>query len=133
MKNIILPILFLGALFSTSAGLKVIVKNIQVGRGSIRVGIYNSKETFFKKPFASGTAKPCSTTVELSFAIPDGEYAVAGYQDLNDNGELDRGLFNLPKEPYGLSNNFRPTWSAPSYDDCKFKVTQETSLTIILK
>jgi uncharacterized protein (DUF2141 family) len=133
MKNIILPILFLGALFSTSADLKVIVKNIQVGKGSIVVDIYNSKETFFIKPFASGTAKPCSASVELFFTIPDGEYAVAGYQDLNDNGRLDKGLFNIPREPYGLSNNFRPKWAAPKYDDCKLKVTAQTILTIILK
>jgi uncharacterized protein (DUF2141 family) len=133
MKHIIFPILFLGALFSSSAGLNVIVKNIQVGKGSIVVDIYNSKETFFKKAFASKTVKPCSTTVELSFDIPEGTYAVAGYQDLNDNGILDKGLFNIPKEPYGLSNNFRPKWSTPKYDDCKIKVTQQTILTIILK
>jgi uncharacterized protein (DUF2141 family) len=133
MKNIILLLLFLGVLFSTTAGQKVIVKNVQVGKGGIVIDIYNSAETFFKTPFISGTAKPCSTTVELSFDLPDGEYAVAGYQDVNDNGILDKGLFNIPKEPYGLSNNFRPKWSAPKYDDCKFKVTRQTILTIILK
>jgi len=126
-------LLFLGALFSTSAGLKVIVTNVQVNKGSIVVDIYNSKEIFFKKPVVSETVKPCSTTVELSFVIPEGEYAVAGYQDLNDNGILDKGLFNIPSEPYGLSNNFRPKWTAPKYDDCKFKVTQQTILTIVLK
>jgi hypothetical protein len=67
MKNIILLLLFLGVLFSTTAGQKVIVKNVQVGKGGIVIDIYNSAETFFKTPFISGTAKPCSTTVELSF------------------------------------------------------------------
>jgi uncharacterized protein (DUF2141 family) len=133
MKNIVLTILILGTLFSTPAALKVIVKNIQVGRGMIVVDIYNSKESFFKDPFASATVKPCSTTVEISFNIPEGEYAVAGYQDLNDNGILDKGLFNIPREPYGLSNNFRPKWSAPKYDDCKLKVTQQTISAITLR
>jgi uncharacterized protein (DUF2141 family) len=133
MKNIILAILFAGALCSTSAGLKVIVKNVQVGKGTVFIDLFNSKEMFFIKPFASGTAKPCSTTVELSFAIPDGEYAVACYQDLNGNGILDKGLFDIPTEPYGLSNNFRPTWAAPKYDDCTFKVSGQTILAIVLK
>lgn len=71
--------------------------------------------------------------MEIPIPILQGEYAIAVYQDMNNNGVLDKGLFNIPKEPYGLSANFRPKWSAPNFDDCKIEVTQETVAKISLK
>jgi uncharacterized protein (DUF2141 family) len=71
--------------------------------------------------------------LKFSFDLSEGECAVAVYQDLNENNVLDKGWFSIPKEPYGLSNNFRPTFSAPTFDDCKFKLTGQTIITITLK
>lgn len=36
--------------------------------------------------------------------VSPGFWAVAAYQDLNGNGQLDRTQLGLPLEPYGLSN-----------------------------
>lgn len=36
--------------------------------------------------------------------VPPGTYAVAAFQDVNRNGELDRTGLGLPLEPYGFSN-----------------------------
>ena len=133
MIKLILSLFFFGAFFSNSAKLEVTVKDIQVGKGNIVVEIYDNKENFFKKPFDTKTVKASDQTLDFSFDIPDGVYVVAVYQDINENKELDKGWFNIPKEPYGLSNNYRPRFSAPTFDDCKFKVTKQTNITIILK
>ena len=133
MTKIFLTLLFIGTIISNPAKLNVVVKNIQVGKGNIVVEVYNNKETFFKKPFTSKTVKANNQSLEFSFDLSGGEYAVAVYQDINENKLLDKGWFNIPKEPYGLSNNFRPRFSAPIFDDCKFKLTQQALITITLK
>lgn len=104
-----------------------------MGKGNVVVEVYDSNKSFFKAPVASKTIKADKQSVEVSFDLAEGEYAVAVYQDLNENKVLDKGWFSIPKEPYGLSNNFRPRFSAPTYDDCKFKAVGKTAITVLLK
>jgi uncharacterized protein (DUF2141 family) len=47
---------------------------------------------------------------------------------------LDTGLFGIPKEPYGFSNNARNPFGPPQFDDVKFMVSGEAlTLTITVK
>lgn len=55
------------------------------------------------------------STVKFQFSsIPPGRYAVLSYQDLNNDGSLDRSKLGLPLEPFALSNDAgrrgRPTF-----------------------
>jgi uncharacterized protein (DUF2141 family) len=52
--------------------------------------------------------------------IPANEYAIAIFQDLNGNGKIDTNLIGYPTEPFAFSNNFKPRFSAPKFNDCKF-------------
>lgn len=113
--------------------MKVIVQNVQVGKGSIVVSLYNEEKDFPNKPMALQTLKATNSIMQFSFAVPPGDYAIAAYQDLNENNKLDAGIFHIPKEPYGFSNHFRPAFSAPQFKDCKIKVSGESSFTIDLK
>jgi uncharacterized protein (DUF2141 family) len=133
MTHIVLSLLFLGTLFSNPAKLKVVVKDIQTGKGTIVVEIYDNDKDFFKKPVTTMTAKATSQSLDFSFDLQEGIYAIAVYQDINENKVLDKGWFNIPKEPYGLSNNYRPKFSKPTFDDCKFKVDQQTTVMITIK
>lgn len=133
MSKIFFCIFFLEALFSSPEKLEVIVNNIQVGKGTVVVEIYDNDQNFFKLPITTKTVNATNQSLDFSFDIPEGMYAVAVYQDINENKKLDKGWFSIPKEPYGLSNNYRPHFSAPTFNDCKFKMTQQTSITILLK
>ncbi len=127
-------ILFLVDLYSpNSIRLNVTVKNIQVGKGSIVISIYDKDSDFFKKAISSRIIKANNETLNFDFDVREGTYAIAVYQDLNGNKVLDRGWFSVPKEPYGLSNNFRPTFSAPKFKDCSLKIDKNTTVTITLK
>ncbi len=55
-------------------------------------------------------------------ALPYGNYAVTAYHDANDNGELDLGLFRMPKERLGFSNGVHPKFKAPAYTEAAFAV-----------
>ncbi|MFN7707663.1 MAG: DUF2141 domain-containing protein [Sphingobacteriia bacterium] len=100
--------------------------------------------TLFSKPQgwpdeakqAYRTAKvPCGGQQTLHhFAnLPAGSYALAAFQDLNGNGELDTNLFGVPTEPYGFSNNARGTLSAPNFGECEIKLRNQQKITITLK
>jgi uncharacterized protein (DUF2141 family) len=61
---------------------------------------------------------------ELTAEVKDlefGEYALAIYQDVNDNGKIDKNLIGIPTEPYAFSNNYKPTVKAPAFSDCRFR------------
>ncbi len=113
--------------------LHLLVTNIQRGKGSISVAVFQDQEHFFKVPLVSKTVRATADSLSFSVPLAPGTYAVAVYQDLNDNGKLDRGWFGIPTEPYGLSLNYRPTFSKPTFDDCKFAFSKPLWMTIYLK
>jgi uncharacterized protein (DUF2141 family) len=66
--------------------------------------------------------------------LPYGEYAISVYQDRNGNGKLDTGLFGIPKEPFGFSNDPKLSFGPPKYEDSAFTLeTPEHSIQIPVK
>ncbi|MFV2090161.1 MAG: DUF2141 domain-containing protein [Pseudomonadales bacterium] len=63
--------------------------------------------------------------------LPFGEYAVSAYHDRNSNEKLDTGLFRIPKEPLGTSNDAKIRFGPPRYTDAKF-LFNEAAMTIII-
>lgn len=126
MKSILLAIfaVFPMLIFSQNT-ITVQFSDIKPVQGKIYVGLYNSEGTFMKtdKSFSS-----CITPVDGSSVtcildnIPNGHYAISVFHDENSNGELDTGMFGIPKEGYGFSNNARGTFGPPSFEDSSFEV-----------
>jgi uncharacterized protein (DUF2141 family) len=54
--------------------------------------------------------------------VSEGVYAVSVLLDLNGNGRVDTNIVGMPEEPWGVSNNARPTRRAPRFDECTFRV-----------
>jgi uncharacterized protein (DUF2141 family) len=133
MHNLILAMYIFGSLYANDDTLTVIAKNVQVGKGTVQVAIWNDEKLFLKTPFLSMTLPADSSSIRFSFVLPDGEYAISLFQDINNNNKLDLGLFSIPKEPLGFGNNFRPKLSAPKFKDCSIMVTQTMSTEIELK
>jgi uncharacterized protein (DUF2141 family) len=52
--------------------------------------------------------------------LAHGEYAISAYHDRNGNGKLDTGLFGIPKEPLGTSNDAKIRFGPPKYEDAVF-------------
>ena len=57
-------------------------------------------------------------------ALPYGEYAISAYHDKNDNGKLDTGMFRMPKEALGTSNDAKVRFGPPKYEDAVFYLDQ---------
>jgi len=118
---------------SASATLEVVLTGVKPGGGNVVVEVFDNQKSFFVKPVVSKVVSADGPRVDVAFDLPEGEYAVSAYQDRNGNGVLDKGLFHIPTEPYGLSNNFRPKWSKPKFDDCKFELVGKVVSSIELK
>jgi uncharacterized protein (DUF2141 family) len=133
MDNFILTVCLCGSWFVKSDTLTIITRNVQVGKGSVFVSVWNDEKTFLKKPFTELSEKADGDTLVFLFVLPEGQYAISAYQDLNDNKKLDLGIFGIPKEPIGFGNNFRPKMSAPKFRDCAIDLSQSMAEEIELK
>ena len=63
-----------------------------------------------------------------------GEYAVSLFHDENDNGKMDTGLFGIPKEGFGFSNDPKVKFSAPKFAEASCKIeANETEKKIVVR
>ena len=111
------------------------VSDLVPDKGSVYLGLYNKKGDFLKEDvaFANAKVKVAGNKVSYIFKnLPVGEYAVAVYQDVNNNGKCDRNMIGYPTEGFGFSKNYRPKLSAPAFDEVKIAVKQSTKTSIAL-
>jgi uncharacterized protein (DUF2141 family) len=124
------------ALAADTATLTVKVLNVSDKGGDLRVGVYD-QATFVvrgSKPVANEVVSAKAGTMSFTFSLKPGEYGVKVLQDLNRNGKLDMSMMGMmPAEPYGLSNDAKPTMSGPPWDDAKITLKPgATAITITL-
>ena len=54
------------------------------------------------------------------------------YHDENGDGKMNRNFFGIPKEPFGFSNNVKPKFSMPTFEECKFLLDENLELQVNL-
>jgi uncharacterized protein (DUF2141 family) len=121
-----------GATVCGQKNMTVIIDGFKEPKGKLMVGIYNSDSTFMKKTFRGYMVDVVDTILEFSLEMPSGEYAFSIYHDLNENGKLDTGLFGIPTEKYGFSNNAKGYMGPPSYEKSKIVLTDSVVVRINL-
>jgi uncharacterized protein (DUF2141 family) len=106
--------------------LQVSLSNIKKS-GKIHVALYKKCEDFPNEKFmVKSLTNECSGSCSFQFeSVPYGEYAIAIYQDVNNNDKLDTGMFGIPSEPFAFSNNFQPKFSGPSFEKCRFEFSKD--------
>ncbi|MBJ6110646.1 DUF2141 domain-containing protein [Hymenobacter sp. BT523] len=132
MTVLFLASLFTGGLLLSAAPapnapqpVTVTVTSLVSTTSAVKLYFYNTREGFLKsgKWAFSKTVKPAGKSeFTLPVELPQGEWAVAITQDLNNNDKIDKNFLGIPTEPYAFSNNVRPTVAAPGFDECKFMV-----------
>lgn len=124
MKSILLfaSLLFFGFVESHAQTFNLKVSNLK-STGIIRIAFYKKENKFADEKnfaFTKEVKPPKLGEATLTFTdIPAGEYALALYQDSNGNKKLDTNLVGYPKEPFAFSQNIKPKFSAPTYEECK--------------
>jgi uncharacterized protein (DUF2141 family) len=124
--------------FAFAEDLQVTVTPVSSEDGLIFYALYNSEESFKNsdQQYQAGKApvQVGQTEIDLTHVTP-GFYAFTAFQDLNNDGKLDTGLFGRPTEPFGISNITKTLYSFPKWDEVKFEVVagQVTTLSVLLK
>lgn len=77
---------------------------------------------FLKHPVREIRIEPGDPT-DFHFDVPPGRWALTAFEDLNDNGKLDMGMFG-PKEPNGFWRPFH-AWRKPRFDDVASVIDRE--------
>jgi len=118
--------------------LTVKIANVKEFKGSIRMAVYNNEKSFPSESHSfSGAVTPLAPGTLPNLIcenLPYGQYAVAVYQDLNNNGKMDKNALGIPTEPYGFSNNVQVKWRHPKFADAAFVLSNaKQELTISLK
>lgn len=110
-KKIFIFMLFIfscfGFLFSqgnTLIPFTVTVDNVAEGQGKVYIAVYATSESYKKeKPDYTFTGDGNGKSLIWETSLPEGQYLVAVFQDLNGNKKLDTKIFGIPKEPVALS------------------------------
>jgi uncharacterized protein (DUF2141 family) len=101
----------------------LIINNLASPNSPINVVVYQAANKFLSKTDRFKKYKynsDSSTFIAQINNLSYGEFAIATYQDVNKDGVCNRNFMGVPKEPYGFSNDFKPTIKPPKFKDCQF-------------
>ena len=105
-----------------SGSLTVQITGMKSDEGHLVYAMWSGSEGWLESnTVREGTSPISAGGSTLKFDdLPYGEYAISVYHDKNDNGKLDTGMFRIPKEPLGTSNDAKIRFGPPKYDDAVF-------------
>jgi uncharacterized protein (DUF2141 family) len=121
--------------FETSEfSVQVTVTGFENDMGNCTLALFDSEEGYDNDEPVSGYFEPVvgGQVVMLLDSLPEAIYGISCYHDENDNGELDTGLFGIPQEGFGFSNNPKVVFSQPDFDDIEFDLSGNTEIEIEL-
>jgi uncharacterized protein (DUF2141 family) len=113
-------------LFAQDTGeIRVQARNFRNAGGNVRFLLFSQPDGYPDEPgraFRSRTVRISNGKAAAVFgSLPPGTYAIALMHDENGNGKLDVGLFGMPLEGYGASNDARGKRGGPSFKDAAFR------------
>lgn len=95
--------------------------------GTILCSVFDSDQGFpmdSSKAIATVTASGKGETRTCTFEVPgEGSYAISVLHDENGNKKVDTRVFGIPKEGWATSNNVKPRFRAPTFEESRFEVT----------
>ena len=116
-----------------AAELAVFVKNAP-DSGTLVIQVYDTANSFgdFRDPAIETRVESRGADSYKVNDVPDGEIAVLVYHDANDNNVIDKNFIGIPREPLGLSNDYRPK-GPPSFQRAAFMVEEDEQQSISIE
>lgn len=124
------------ALQKAPMSLKIYVVNIGGGDGPVRISVDTERSWFVDdaEPFRSYTVERTIDGAVLQIDdLPPGDYALRVFHDEDSDGDLKRGAFGIPDEPYGFSGLKTDRLKPKSFADAKFVFDTTMKVTIKLR
>ena len=111
-----------------AATLEVTVHGVRTARGFVRVAVC-SRSAFLTdncEYFADAPAVAGTTTLDVPHVAP-GAYAVQVFHDETGGGVIHQGLFGIPREGIGFSNDARLHLRGPKFDEAMVTAAEGTN------
>lgn len=110
-----------------AASLIVEIVGLANDNGNVHVALYDDPAGFPKsKGMTVETEVPISAGVAIARFdnLSPQRHAIAVYHDENDDNKFNQGLFGIPLEDYGFSNDATVLLSPPTFEDAAFDVPE---------
>ena len=119
---------------AAAADLTVVVTNVRNAKGVVHVDLCHQSE-FLKDCAVNVEARSVTGSTTLHFSnVPPGDYAIQATHDENNNKKVDTGLFGIPKEGVGFSNDAPIGFGPPKWKAAVFHIGQDNkSVTLKLR
>lgn len=117
-----------------TATLTIKVERVSKNRGNIRIALYDGANWGGTNGApAAGAVVPAvpGETVLVLKDLKPGVYAIKTFQDENKNEKMDFDWFGIPTERFGFSNDAKPKFQQPSFDQAKFEIKPGANETTI--
>lgn len=103
------------------------INNIRNNSGKIIFHLFNNETGKYFPTKSDKSSLRIDTKIEKNQAriiiedLPYGSYAYTIHHDENDNKKMDKTFLGFPDEGWALSNEIKPVFSLPDYDEGKFQ------------
>ncbi len=110
--------------------------------GYLRVSLYDRADGFpngspvARRDFLLPTLDPKTPLDSLSVTfdgLPPGAYAVCAFHDRDGSGRLSENLLGIPQEEWGMSNDPRPKFCAPRFEQARLSLSAREAKTITIR
>lgn len=122
---------------SQTANITFTVNNVKSNKGTVKVCLFNTETGFPEKPnlafkCVNTTAIKGVMQIKIEGITPD-NYAIAAFQDENNDEKVNTNFLGIPKEPTGASNGAKGKMGPPKFGDAVLGIDKsKTELTIVL-
>jgi uncharacterized protein (DUF2141 family) len=109
---------------------RIELTGLEQASGNVFIIVYDSKSTWLGENTVLEQKVSIAESldgdlVSTDLQLPQGDYAITVYYDVNDNGVLDTNFIGIPKEPIASSNNAPARFGPPKYKDAVFTLAAE--------
>jgi uncharacterized protein (DUF2141 family) len=116
-----------------AATLKIDITNVRNTTGRVHVDLCRTAEFLKKCAVVADVMAAKGTTMVTIENVAPGTYAVQATYDENGNGKVDRGLFGIPREGVGFSNDAPIRLGPPKWADAMFVVDGDRQITLKMR
>ncbi|MCU7806952.1 MAG: DUF2141 domain-containing protein [Candidatus Thiodiazotropha sp. (ex Semelilucina semeliformis)] len=117
-----------------SLTLTVFVEGAKADVGQAIASLFSSSDNYLKAPISEKTF-PIDDEGRARIVFKNlkaGTYSVSIVYDENSDGKMNTGLFGIPSELVGFSNNVKGVFGPPSFNKTSFSLPESDSISIIL-
>jgi uncharacterized protein (DUF2141 family) len=133
----LVPLILLMALHGSAWSDRSVTLTVQaVGatpdKGQAILSIFDSEDSYLKQPLyeAKQAIDDAGTATFVIEGLRPGNYSVNVIYDEDADGELDTGLFGIPREKIAFSNQARGRFGPPDYNQTRFLLADDLSMEI---